>query len=667
MHGEEFLGRDSQLSEDEDDSFVFTTKPHAFGGAVLSPKHARELTPSLCLGIASALSSEFSRKNIIPYTLWITEAWRVLGWAEPSAALFWEMATMYHTLYLAGRVESDENIPPILSCGSHSSMGSAPQLEQNKLNKQKYSSTAKELPVWLIGTFLLLHCEESIYRVESNTSEVRSGVEGIWQQKQLPTRMRSHASQQDHYTCYILRHLRKILLLSAVPHNDEAVRACMTLAAMPPASTSVISDVSVVEKWHQEEHSNIGINISLSVEDLEKLHFVLQPSLGGGIDDPPVDYGQFLWNEIYRDVSITAGASIPLGEVERLIRQQLTDSYQKHLCPEMSIAKISLNDPPDNQPADKGRGYQKELTYTNLRGTTIFLKPESTETQHLHDLVISDCSDAHFYLLQPFEHVTISFCSGCTIVVGAVAGLLYILDCEKTQLTSAARRLLISNSSDVLSHIFTPSPPLLVGDNRNCQLAPYNTYYEGLREDLLATGLAAAVLQDPPLSPSSTSTATSWPLQCASNKWKQPVELSKLEIPQVDEDSSNIATDDAAMQTPILLPASEFNILFVPFVSNPRKETEEPAISEPLESQYNQMLAEILQLSPFRLPIEYERHSLGKADRMKNLQSLMKTLSEEQRARLEDELNRGFRDWLVTSGNLRQVLDLVHLERRGGV
>jgi len=410
-----------------------------------------------------------------------------------------------------------------------------------------------------------------------------------------------------------------------------------------------------------------NLTIRLSLEDLEKLHFILQPSLGGGIDDPTIDYGQFLWNAIYRDVSITAGASIPLGEVERLIRQQLTDSYQRHLRPEMEIAKLSLNEPADNQPADKGRGYQKELTYTNLRGTTIFLKPESTETQHLHDLVISDCSDAHFYLLQPFEHVTISFCSGCTIVVGAVAGLLYILDCEKTQLTSAARRLLISNSSDVLSHIFTPSPPLLVGDNRNCQLAPYNTYYEGLREDLLATGLAAAVLQDQPPSPSSTSTATSWPLQCASNKWKQPVELSKLEIPQVDEDSSNIATDDAAMQTPILLPASEFNILFVPLVSHSRKETEESTTGGPLESQYNKMLAEVLQLSPFRLPIEYERHALGKADRMRNLQSLMKTLSEEQRARLEDELNRGFRDWLVTSGNLRQVLDLVHLERRGGV
>jgi len=51
----------------------------------------------------------------------------------------------------------------------------------------------------------------------------------------------------------------------------------------------------------------------------------------------------------------------------------------------------------------------------------------------------------------------------------------------------------VSNSFDVVHYLFTPSPPLLVGDNRGCQFAPYNTYYEGLREDLLATGLAAVL------------------------------------------------------------------------------------------------------------------------------------------------------------------------------
>lgn len=153
---------------------TLTAKPHAFAGAVLSPKHARELTPSLCLAMGSALAEQSFRKNAVPYTLMITEAWRVLGWAEPSTALFWEMATMFHTLFLAGRAYASDfqdhtHIPPILSCGSTSSMGSGNTHLTDRpmpFDKKKYSAaaSAKELPVWLVSTFLLLHCEEMAYQ-----------------------------------------------------------------------------------------------------------------------------------------------------------------------------------------------------------------------------------------------------------------------------------------------------------------------------------------------------------------------------------------------------------------------------------------------------------------------------------------------------------------------
>ena len=107
-------------------------------------------------------------------------------------------------------------------------------------------------------------------------------------------------------------------------------------------------------------------------------------------------------------------------------------------------------------------------------------------------------------------------------------------DCERTNISAAARRVVISNSFDVVNYVFTPSPPLLVGDNHGCQFAPYNTYYEGLRFDLLATGLAAALrsslltIGDTPASPSrggeGGGTSPAHPsLQCASNKWKVPV------------------------------------------------------------------------------------------------------------------------------------------------
>jgi hypothetical protein len=132
-------------------------------------------------------------------------------------------------------------------------------------------------------------------------------------------------------------------------------------------------------------------------------------------------------------------------------------------------------------------------------------------------------------------------------------------------------------------------------------------------------------------------------------------------------------TNDATMLSPILMPASDFRILFVPVESEAarqrRLEIEESDENNngPMESQYCVLLAEILQLSPFRLPVEFERRVLVKADRMRHIQqAVKKSLNEEHQQRFEEELNRGFREWLVQSGNLRQVLDLVHLERRGG-
>lgn len=84
---------------------------------------------------------------------------------------------MYHTLYLAGRAfaadyeenpaNPNSNIPPILSCGSTSSVGSGTTTQTPvTFDKKKLSNvaSAKELPVWLVGTFLLLHCEEFAYQ-----------------------------------------------------------------------------------------------------------------------------------------------------------------------------------------------------------------------------------------------------------------------------------------------------------------------------------------------------------------------------------------------------------------------------------------------------------------------------------------------------------------------
>lgn len=174
---------------------------------------------------------------------------------------------------------------------------------------------------------------------------------------------------------------------------------------------------------------------------------------------------------------------------------------------------------------------------------------------------------------------------------------------------------------------------------------------------------------------------------------------------------------DTTMKTPVLLPSSEFDVLLVPVESeeariqrqmlresqeaeaaasaaanaNNEEETEgggEDEVGETTtvysttssltgvtgerkgggqkpqpESDYCRILADLLTFSPFHMPHDYERRVIAKAERVRGLQQAMQELNDEQRTSLQDELNRGFQDWLVTSGNLRQVLDLIHLEK----
>jgi len=267
----------------------------------------------------------------------------------------------------------------------------------------------------------------------------------------------------------------------------------------------------------------------------------------------------------------------------------------------------------------------------------------------------------------------------------------------------------VSNSLEVVHYCYTPHPPLLVGDNRSCQFAPYNTLYGGLHGDLLAAGLGAAA----------TSEDGQRQLQCGPNRWKHPVEVSKLELPQIH--SEGVAINEDWTETAVLLPALEFRILFIPVededggmgtgdgngagapvpvevgmegvvdtetedtcagadipigsptapsyeggglssppATPPRGDETAPTPQE--ESSYCHQLSEMMQQCPFRLPQEYERRALGCAERVRSVhQAIKEELPPELQDALEEELNRGFREWLVSSGNLRQVLDLVHL------
>jgi len=717
---------------------------------------------------------------------------------------------MYHTLHVASRSIEIRcpTIPPILSTGSASSNvsgdafgaqhvytetmkraeldrggehGHGPHPSQHKSS----AASAKQLPVWLLGIFLLLHTEEGAFaRNVSGKTGARlpkigdsasggdgdsvdaSNLKGLKEEiapflPSLSPRTRIHASYSflgngSKFSSFLFKHLRKILLMCAIPHNSDACEAIsemvrkLSAVKRKPKSEEEEELYKKMEEDEQDEDEdevfgNIGCGIHLTSADVDHLNFVLHRPHGGLIDAPPLRIADVLpfetdGNAFRSGINVSHG-TVTVGVAEMQLKklmkqqmqvqeQQLAEQHEEQLEKQLNnkgaddssnvesinsgVEGLDLNSKgrdrkalqPQNQTIG---GFWKELTYKGLRGTTIVLPPANTNDVdlggRLHDLTVSNCSDCHLYLLRPFEHATITACTDCTIVVGAVAGLLNVLDCERITITSAARRILVINSLEVLNCCFTPSPPLLVGDNRSCQFAPYNSYYDGIRDDLLATGLAAAVL-DPQTQNyyvDERRFLTFPSLQCASNKWKLSVELAKLEIPQLvnkgDSNESGAAAGgvgEDTMQTPVLLPPTEFRILFVPLESEAARIRRQGPPSTPShlsekqhpdsvlgddsgssgdcskgdqgeESDYCRNLSDILQLSPFRLPVEYERRALIGADRIRTLQQAIKADLKEKpdlQQRLEEELNRGFRDWLVSSGNLRQILDLVHMERR---
>ena len=62
--------------------------------------------------------------------------------------------------------------------------------------------------------------------------------------------------------------------------------------------------------------------------------------------------------------------------------------------------------------------------------------------------------------------------------------------CERMHVVSAAVRTTIATCRDSTMHIACNTQPLLSGDNRFIQLAPFNTAYEHLPRHLRSAGVA---------------------------------------------------------------------------------------------------------------------------------------------------------------------------------
>ncbi|KAF6253343.1 tubulin binding cofactor C-domain-containing protein [Scenedesmus sp. NREL 46B-D3] len=297
------------------------------------------------------------------------------------------------------------------------------------------------------------------------------------------------------------------------------------------------------------------------------------------------------------------------------------------------------------------------------------------------ELMIDNCIECHIYVLAPVRLARITNCTDCTVCIGAVGSLLRVDSCERLQLTAAAAQVLVVSCHSCCLHLGTPRQPALLGDCRFVKLAPYNTRYETLLEHMAAAGLTPntpSLWDQPTVIPcgiSSCSGATS--SGGGSGGGASPAQQLQRQRPGAATPSSPHTHGSSGggserrggglAQKPVLLmQPDEFLPLVVPFRGSAGPlagGAAHPASTQWLPGIHKQQAGPLPPL-PFPLPDAFDAALQQQCAVVSELRSRIRGsgLDEARRNTLQGCIQSFFREWLHSSGAIRQVYDLSKLE-----
>eukprot|EP00708_Paratrimastix_pyriformis_P002385 GAFH01001131.1.p2 GENE.GAFH01001131.1~~GAFH01001131.1.p2 ORF type:complete len:274 (-),score=67.88 GAFH01001131.1:31-852(-) len=228
------------------------------------------------------------------------------------------------------------------------------------------------------------------------------------------------------------------------------------------------------------------------------------------------------------------------------------------------------------------------------------------------------CSKANIYVLASVRDCAVLSCENCTIFVGAVRTVLSLDHCQRCTVVAACGRVRVSNCTETVIHLLTPSGPVIFPSNKALQLAPYNSCFPGL-----TTCLASACL--------TPATCTAWNRAIVTESHTE-----KAKVPATEGDTEG--------QPYTIMPPERFHAFYVPFIT-PGDTTENPA---PLPPEYAVAVQEK------EATIDAMRRNIRDAH-----------LEPDAERRLQVAIQRRFKEWLVSSGNMRQINDLLHMAEKG--
>lgn len=222
------------------------------------------------------------------------------------------------------------------------------------------------------------------------------------------------------------------------------------------------------------------------------------------------------------------------------------------------------------------------------------------------DLRICNCDESYIYVNAAVKQVSILSCREVTVFVAAVAGLATMDKCENCTLVILGSLIRVGNCVDTTVHIYSPFPPVLYGDNRGVNLAPFNVNIPDLPVLIESCGI-----------PSNTQNP-----KCIHN-WSAPIEMN---------------TENSGQGFNLMQPKDFFKLVL-------------PATFGAL----NPGLA--------FTPEEFVNAIKIREEYFESIQNMISkaNLNDEQEKRLHMAIQGYFREWLVSSGNIKGPLELVKL------
>eukprot|EP01112_Ceratiomyxa_fruticulosa_P010071 TRINITY_DN2651_c0_g1_i1.p2 TRINITY_DN2651_c0_g1~~TRINITY_DN2651_c0_g1_i1.p2 ORF type:complete len:264 (+),score=60.29 TRINITY_DN2651_c0_g1_i1:1194-1985(+) len=256
------------------------------------------------------------------------------------------------------------------------------------------------------------------------------------------------------------------------------------------------------------------------------------------------------------------------------------------------------------------------LKYTEQTRKTILHLPLGTDV--CPSATLSLLRRCHVYLLDKLEEVSVNGCQSGTVFVGAT-NTLHVQRCEGIVFIAAVRSIIIEDCKDCIFHLCTMTSPLLDGSNVGILLAPYNSFYGTLQTHLELSEISTTLKH---------------------NMWNKPVNSSNEKIPV----EQSTIVDSTKTMVSIMIP-EDFTPFSVPFSTPQLYHT--PLITS----------------NPFELPKEYSDSLKKKSQCVSNVRAALSEGDPNSQTFLQKSVEAKFQEWLIESGNINQINDLLSFKR----